>query len=171
MTIYQLIAVVSAGLAVAVGLWDAYRLRREQRYSFIVLVIVAGGPILSLWLYLMVTKLSLKPIASIGLLAAGAALGVYLARRPSTVIEVEPDGQTRLRGTSWLALPAAFAVGGVQLAGAISSFAWIIIALAALEAAVAFGVAAAVTLMYRRATIQAQMAAPASPSEPQPTGG
>jgi len=50
MNIYQAIALISAALAVAAGAWDAYRLRREQRYSVVVMAISAGGPILSLWL-------------------------------------------------------------------------------------------------------------------------
>jgi hypothetical protein len=149
--IYQAIALVSAALAVAAGSWDAYRLRHEQRYSLVVMAITAGGPILSLWLYLVVTALSLKLIVSIALIVAGAAGGVYAANR-ARLSEVGSSGQIRLVGASWLPLPAAISVAAVQVAGAAGFLAGQIFALAALEAAVAFGVASAVVFAYRRAT-------------------
>lgn len=165
MNIYQAIALVSAALAVAAGFWDAYRLRREHRYSGVVLAITAGGPILSLWLYLTVTGLSLKPIVSIGLMAAGAAAGVYAANR-ARLFEVGDGGQIRMVGASWLPLPAALSVAAVQILGAVGSLAGQVFSLAALEAAVAFGLASAVMLTYRRSTFgrpPAQSAAPAAP--------
>jgi hypothetical protein len=151
MNIYQAIALVSAALAVAAGAWDAYRLRREQRYSVVVMAITSGGPILSLWLYLTVTGLSLKQVVSLILFAAGAAAGAYAARR-ARLSEVEAGGQIRMVGASWLPLPAALAVAAVQVSGAAGLFAGQILSLAALEAAVAFGVASAAGLVYRRST-------------------
>lgn len=152
MNIYQAIALVSAGLAVLAGSWDAYRLRHEQRYSALVMVITAGGPVLSLWLYLTVTNLSLKQPVSIGLLAAGAAAGVYFARR-AALTETGENSQIRIVGASWLPLPAALSVAAIQVSGAASSFTAQVLSLAALEVTVAFGVASAVTLLYRRSTI------------------
>jgi hypothetical protein len=166
MNIYQAIALVSAALAVIAGSWDAYRLRREQRYSLVVMAITGGGPILSLWLYLTVTALSLKPIVSIALFAAGAAAGAYAANR-AKLSEVEPSGQIRIVGASWLPLPAALSVAALQISGAVGSLAGQVFSLAALEAAVAFGVASAVTLAYRRSTIglpAPQGGAPAAPA-------
>jgi hypothetical protein len=148
--VYQAIALVSAALAVLAGAWDAFRLRREQRYSIVVMAITAGGPILSLWLYLTVTGLALKQVVSIALLVAGAAAGVYAAYR-AQLSEVGTSGQIRMVGASWLPLPAAFAVAAVQVSGAVGLLAGQVFSLAALEAAVAFGVSSAVVLVYRRA--------------------
>ena len=173
MNIYQAIALVSAGLAVLAGSWDAYRLRHEQRYSALVMVITAGGPVLSLWLYLTVTNLSLKQPVSIGLLAAGAAAGVYFAHR-TAITPVGESSQIRMVGASWLPLPAALSVGAIQVSGAASSFTAQVLSLATLEATVAFGVASAVTLLYRRSTIGASSRStpPPQPTAPAaPTGG
>ncbi|MGA2513465.1 MAG: hypothetical protein ABSG37_07585 [Candidatus Limnocylindrales bacterium] len=152
MNIYQAIALVSAALAVAAGSWDAYRLRHEQRYSRPVMVITAGGPILSLWLYLTVTGLSLKQPVSIALFAVGAIAGAFVANR-AKLSEVGSSGQVRIVGASWLALPAALAVAALQGSGALGSLAGQVLSLAALEAAVAFGVASAGMLVYRRSTV------------------
>ena len=174
MNIYQAIALVSAGMAVLAGSWDAYRLRREQRYSLVVMVITAGGPILSLWLYLTITGLGLKQIASIALFAAGAAAGFYAANR-AKLSEVESSGQIRMVGASWLPLPAALAVAALQVSGAVGMLAGQVFSLAALEAAVAFGACSAVVLVYRRSTFaksrQGSTAAgePGTPSPSNPT--
>ena len=151
MNIYQAIALVSAALAVVAGSWDAYRLRQEQRYSVVVMAITAGGPILSLWLYLTITGLALKQVVSIALIAAGAAAGLYAANR-AELSEVGSDGQIRMVGASWLPLPAAIAVAALQVSGAVALLAGQVFSLAALEAAVAFGVSSAVVLAYRRST-------------------
>jgi hypothetical protein len=170
MNIYQAIALVSAALAVVAGSWDAYRLRHEQRYSVVVMAISGGGPIVSLWLYLTVTGLSLKPIASIVLFAVGAAAGVYAANR-AKLSEVESSGQIRMVGASWLPLPAALSVAALQISGAAGSLADQILSLAALEAAVAFGVVSAVTLIYRRSTFGLPAPQGGTPTAPTaPTG-
>jgi hypothetical protein len=168
MNMYQLIALVSAALAVAAGSWDAYRLRREQRYSAMVMAITAGGPILSLWLYLTLTGLQLKPIVGVGLMVAGAAAGVYAANR-ATLSEAGSGGQMRMVGASWLPLPAAMCVAAVQVSGAVTLLAAQVFSLAALEAAVAFGVASAVTLLYRRASFAQARPQPGMPAVPPPT--
>jgi hypothetical protein len=155
MNVYQAIALVSAGLAVAAGAWDAYRLRHEQRYSVVVMVITAGGPILSLWLYLTITGLALKQTISIVLLAAGVVAGAYAANR-AKLSEVGAGGQIRMVGASWLPLPAALAVAALQVSGAVGMLAGQVFSLAALEAAVAFGVSSAVVLVYRRSTFGKQ---------------
>jgi hypothetical protein len=144
---------------VAAGAWDAYRLRREQRYSMVVMAITAGGPILSLWLYLVVTGLSLKQVVSLILFVAGAAAGVYAANR-AKLSEPDAGGQIRMVGASWLPLPAALSVAAVQVSGAVGLFAGQILSLAALEAAVAFGIASAVMLVYRRSTFGRPAASP-----------
>jgi len=41
---YQWVAVFSASLALLAGLWDAWRIRRRQRYSTLALVVGAAGP-------------------------------------------------------------------------------------------------------------------------------
>jgi hypothetical protein len=151
MNIYQAIALVSAALAVVAGSWDAFRLRGEQRYSLVVMAITAGGPILSLWLYLTLTGLELKQIVSIGLFAAGTAAGVYAANR-AKLSEVGSAGQIRMVGASWLPLPAALSVAALQVSGAVGLLAGQVFSLAALEAAVAFGVSSAAVLLYRRST-------------------
>jgi hypothetical protein len=151
MNVYQLIAVVSAALAVAAGAWDAYRLRRNHQYSAVGLAISAGGPIISLIVYLLVTNLALKQIVTVGLLVLGGAVGVYVASR-ATLSEVGESGQIRMTGVSWLPLPAALSVGAIQICSAIGSLAGMVIALAALEASVGFGVAAAVLIVYRRSS-------------------
>jgi sulfite exporter TauE/SafE len=147
--IYQAIALVSAALAVLASSWDAYRLRHEQRYSLIVMAITAGGPILSLWLYLTITGLSLRQIVSLALFAAGAAAGLYAANR-AKLSEVGSSGQIHMVGASWLPLPAALAVAALQISGAVGILAGQVFSLAALEAAVAFGVFSAAVLVYRR---------------------
>jgi hypothetical protein len=152
MNVYQAIAIVSAALALAAGGWDALRLRRTQRYSGLGLSIGAIGPILSLVLYLLVTNLALKQLVSIGLVAGGAAVGVWTARR-AALSRTDVTGEIRLVGASWLPVPAAGCVAALQVCSAIDSFAGMIISLAALEASVGFGVAAAVTLLYRRSTM------------------
>jgi hypothetical protein len=151
MNMYQAIALVSAALAVLAGSWDAYRLRHEQRYSLVVMAITAGGPILSLWLYLTITGLSLKQVVTIALIAAGAAAGLYAANR-AKLSEVGSGGQIRMVGASWLPLPAALAVAALQVSGAVGMLAGQVFSLAALEAAVAFGVCSAAVLVYRRST-------------------
>ena len=174
MNIYQGIALVSAALAVLAGAWDAYRLRHEQRYSLVVMAITAGGPILSLWLYLTITGLALKQIVSIVLFAAGAAAGLYAANR-ARLSEVGSSGQIRMVGASWLPLPAALAVAALQVSGAVGMLAGQVFSLAALEAAVAFGVSSAVVLVYRRTTFgrsgqgSAQTGEPGTPSMSNPT--
>jgi hypothetical protein len=179
--IYVILAIGSAALAVAAGIWDGYRLRHEARYSPLVMGITAGGPVISLLLFLMVGGLELKLPITLGLLAVGAATGAWIARlsRLTTVVPCEDEEpgdaaepclegdvagaepadkpaaaprlpQVRLVGASWLPLPAAFAVAALQVATAFESAAWEVLALAALEAAVAFGVASAVVLIRRR---------------------
>ena len=72
-------------------------------------------------------------------------------------------------GASWLPLPAALSVGALQISGAAGLFAGQILSLAALEAAVAFGVASAVMLVYRRSTFGRpvpQSGAPMAPGSP-----
>lgn len=171
MNIYQAIALVSAALAVLAGSWDAYRLRSEQRYSVLVIAITAGGPILSLWLYLTITSLELKQVVSILLFVAGGAAGVYAANR-ADISEVGSSGQIRMIGASWLPLPAALAVGALQVSVAAGSLAVQVVALAALEAAVAFGVVSAVVLMYRRSTFgKAPAPAAGAPVGGPPMGG
>jgi hypothetical protein len=170
MNIYQAIALVSAALAVAAGSWDAFRLRREQRYSIVVMAITAGGPILSLWLYLTVTGLALKQIVSIGLFAAGIGAGVYAANR-AKLSEVGSGGQIRMVGASWLPLPAALSVAALQVSGAVGLLAGQVFSLAALEAAVAFGVSSAAVLAYRRATFGKAGQATGAPSGDAPAGG
>jgi hypothetical protein len=165
MNIYQVIALVSAALAVLAGSWDAYRLRHEQRYSLLVMAITAGGPILSLWLYLSITGLSLKQIVSIALFAAGAGAGLYAASR-AKLSEVETSGQIRMVGASWLPLPAAIAVAAVQVSGAVGLLAGQVFSLAALEAAVAFGVSSAAVLAYRRSTFGKPAPGSAATGEP-----
>jgi hypothetical protein len=169
MNVYQAIALVSAALALAAGLWDAYRLRRGMRYSAAMVAIIAAGPVVSLWLYLVVTGLSLKPVASVSMLVVGAATGTLLARRAS-VTETASDGSVRMRAVAWLALPAAFSTAAVQVASAIESFSWMIIALAAFEASVGFVAAAAITLIYRRSRLgragAAGASAPTAPAAP-----
>ena len=170
MNVYQLIAVVSAGLAVAAGAWDAHRLRRNHRYSAAGLAISAGGPALSLIIYLLVTNLALKQIVTIGLLAAGGAAGVFVAGR-ATLSEVGESGQIRMTCVSWLPLPAALCVGSIQICSAIDSLAGVVFALAALEVSVGFGVAAAVTIVHRRSSMGSAgnaEATPPRPDEPNP---
>jgi hypothetical protein len=118
----------------------------------VVMAITAGGPILSLWLYLTVTGLALKQIVSLALLAAGAAAGLYAANR-AKLSEVGSSGQIRMVGASWLPLPAALAVAALQISGAVGMLAGQVFSLAALEAAVAFGVASAAVLVYRRSNL------------------
>jgi tellurite resistance protein TehA-like permease len=161
-SIYAAIAIASATLAVLAGTWDAYRLRREQRYSVPVMAITAGGPILSLWLYLTLTGLALKVPASAALFGAGAIIGVVAARR-AALTTVADGGRIRLVGASWLPLPAAVSVAAVQVSGAAESLSAQIVSLAALEAAVAFGVASAITLVYRRAFAAQPLAPPVQP--------
>jgi hypothetical protein len=170
MNIYQAIALVSAALAVAAGSWDAFRLRREQRYSIVVMAITAGGPILSLWLYLTVTGLALKQIVSIGLFAVGIAAGVYAANR-TKLSEVGFAGQIRMVGASWLPLPAALSVAALQVSGAVGLLAGQVFSLAALEAAAAFGVSSAAVLGYRRATFGKAGQGTGAPSSDAPAGG
>ena len=165
MNIYQEIALISAALAVLAGSWDAYRLRHEQRYSLVVMAITAGGPILSLWLYLTLTGLALKQMVSIALFAAGAAAGLYAANR-AKLSEVGSSGQIRMVGASWLPLPAALAVGALQVSGAVGMLAGQVFSLAALEAAVAFGVSSAAVLAYRRSTFGKAAPGSASTTEP-----
>jgi hypothetical protein len=152
MNLFQAIAITSAALAVLAGAWDAWRLRREQRYSNAVMAITAGGPVLSLLLYIVVTGLSLRPIVSLVLVAAGAAAGAY-AGRLAKLSTVGAGGQVRLVGASWLPLPAAVGVAALQVSAAAGSLTGEILSLAALEAAVAFGVAAAVVLAWRRSVV------------------
>ena len=184
MTVFVVIAVAAAALAVAAGFWDGYRLRREARYSPLVLSISAAGPVVSLLLFLLVGGLTLRPEASVGLLFAGALTGaaIALAARLYVVEECAGEGdrdvsdlettvkadagadgsdpvetpkvpQIRLVGASWLPLPAAFAVAVLQVASAYDSTAWEVVALAALETAVAFGVVSAIVLIRRRSRL------------------
>jgi hypothetical protein len=165
MNVYQAIAIVSAALALGAGGWDALRLRRTQRYSGLGLSVGAGGPILSLVLYLLVTNLALKQAVSIGLLASGAAAGFWIARR-AALSHTDVTGEIRLVGASWLPVPAAASVAALQVCSAVDSLAGMIVSLAALEASVGFGVAAAVTLLYRRSTMD--VVRPAAPGAPPP---
>ena len=73
-------AIAAAVLAVAAGSWDAYRLRRNARYSGLVMAMTAGGPVLSLLLFIIVTNIELKPAVTLVLFAVGAVAGVFLAR-------------------------------------------------------------------------------------------
>jgi hypothetical protein len=175
MNVYQVIAIVSATLALGAGLWDARRLRTTQRYSGLALAISAGGPILSLGLYLLVTNLALKEVVSLVLVALGAALGFYAASR-ATLAHANTAGEIRLVGASWLPIPAAASVAALQVYSAIGSLPGLIVALSALEISVAFGVAAALTLMYRRAALESRQAVPGGPNAPtappaSPVGG
>jgi hypothetical protein len=185
MSVFQVIALVSAALAVLAALWDAFRRRRDDRYSSVVLLIAAFGPVLSLVVYLAVTGLALKQVVTIAMLAVGAILGVLVARRarltrrapapiapapPGAPAPVAPRQEVALAGVSWLPVPAALAVATVQLAVVADSFAAQVISLAALEAAVAFGVGAALTLIARRQGIRRPPAvmAPPMPGWPPP---
>jgi len=149
---YQAVAVFSALLALLAGLWDAWRIRRRQRYSTLALVVGAAGPIVSLALYLLMTNLVLKESVTAGLAGGGAVLG-FLAAWRARLSRVE-GGAVRLSGAAWLPLPGALAVAAVQACAAAESLAGMIIAIAALEAAAGFGVGAALTLMLRRAMVR-----------------
>ena len=168
MNIYQAIAVASAALAVAAGAWDAYRLRRNHQYSGVGLAISAGGPVVSLAVYLLVTNLALKQIVTLALFALGAAVGLYVARR-ATLSEVGESGQIRMTGVSWLPLPAALSVGSIQVCSSVGSLAGMVFALAALEASASFGVAAALLIVYRRAGMRLPAAPSTSPGGPNPS--
>jgi len=152
MNLYQAIALASAALAVLAGAWDAYRLRNEQRYSLPVMAIAAAGPVLSLWLYLLVTGLALRPLVSIALFVGGSAVGLY-AGRLAKLSSVGSSGQVRLVGASWLPLPAALCVAALQVSAAAGSLTAEVLSLAALEAAVVFGVASAVVISWRRSAL------------------
>jgi len=152
MNLYQAIALCSAALAVLAGAWDARRLRRQHLYSATVMLITAGGPVLSLWLYLLATNLALKPAVSVGLFALGAVAAIAVTSRVG-LSEVGSGEQIRLVGAAWLPLPAALSVAAVQVSSAITSLAFEVLALAALEATVAFGVASAVALIVRRTNL------------------
>jgi hypothetical protein len=168
MSFFQAIAITSAALAVLAGAWDAWRLRRDQRYSTAVMAITAGGPVLSLCLYILVTNLSLRPIVSLALVAAGLAAGVY-AGRLAKLSAVDAGGKVRLVGASWLPLPASLCVAALQASAAADSMTGEILSLAALEAAVAFGVASAVVLAWRRSTFgraRRSQAVPGTPAGP-----
>jgi hypothetical protein len=155
-SLFGAIAIVSAALAVLAGAWDAWRLRRDQRYSTIVMTITAGGPVLSLVLYILVTNLSLRPYVTAVLVVLGAAIGLYAGRRARLSIAGQ-GGNVRLAGASWLPLPAALCVAALQVAGAANSLTGEVLSLASLEAAVAFGVASAAVLAWRRgAFVRAQ---------------
>jgi hypothetical protein len=170
-SLLQAIAIVSAALAVLAGAWDAWRLRRDQRYSTVVMAISAGGPVLSLVLYVLVTNLSLRPYVTAALVVVGVAAGVWAGRRAKLSV-VGPGGQVRLAGASWLPLPAALCVAALQVAGAANSLAGEILSLAALEAAVSFGVASAVVLAWRRAAfVRAQRQANSRAAQAAPGWG
>lgn len=174
MSIYQAIAIVSAALAVLAGGWDAHRLRTTQRYSAVGLAISALGPILSLVLYLVVTQVALKLVVSLVLFALGGFVGVYVAQRRSSLMKTSEAGQIRVVGASWLPLPAALSVAGLQIAGSVNLLAAMVLCLAALEMAVAFGIGAAVTLMYRRSALDrvaGQLAGPTPPAGSTPPAG
>jgi hypothetical protein len=148
---YQLVAVFSAVLALLAGLWDARRIRRRQRYSTLAVAVGAGGPVVAVVLFLVTTNLMLKGSVTAALLGGGAVLGMTAASLAQ--VGRAERGAIRLSGAAWLPLPAALAVAAVQLCAAAESLAGMIIAIAALEAAAAFGVGAALVLMLRRATM------------------
>ena len=181
MNLYIVVAIGAAALAVAAGFWDGYRLRKEARYSPLVMTISAAGPVISLVLFVMVGGLELKVAVTVGLLALGAVTGAVVALLSRLYVvddcrdeenhelgaeeaKVEAEAETaglkvpagseippiRLVGASWLPLPAAFAVAVLQIASAVESVVWEALALAALEAAVAFGVVSALVLIRRR---------------------
>jgi hypothetical protein len=149
---YQAVAVFSAGMALLAGLWDAWRIRRRQRYSTLALFVGAVGPVVAAVLFVFTTNLALKPNVTLGLAGGGAGLG-FLAAWMAGVRRAE-NGAIRLSGAAWLPLPAALAVAAVQICVAAESLAGTIIAIAALEAAAGFGVGAALTLMLRRAFVR-----------------
>jgi hypothetical protein len=179
MDLYLLVAVASAVLAVGAGIWDGRRLHCDARYSPVVIAITAGGPVISLALFLVVGGIELKPVATLGLVAIGAVAGAYVARLaqlsvaepeersgeageplgPSEAVAKggapDPAGRPdiRIAGASLLPLPAAIAVAALQISSAAGQAAWEVLSLAALEAAVAFGVASAVVLVRRRAQL------------------
>lgn len=184
MNVYIVVAIAAAALAVGAGFWDGFRLRREARYSPLVLAISAAGPVVSLVLFVIVGGLELKPAITVGLLVTGAVIGgaIALVARLYVVEECEDDetrelaaeearvdaeaketGQTlpadlkpppvKLVGASWLPLPAALAVAVLQVASALESVLWEALSLAALEAAVAFGVVSTVILIRRRSRL------------------
>jgi hypothetical protein len=154
MNLYQAIALGSAALAVLAGAWNARRLRLHHLYSATVMLITAGGPALSLWLYLLATNLALKPAVSVGLFALGAVAGIAVSGRVG-LSEVGTGEQIRVVGAAWLPLPAAVSVAALQVSGAAASLAFEVLALAALQATVAFGVASAVVLIVRRSNLAA----------------
>jgi hypothetical protein len=179
MDIYLLVAVAAAVLAVGAGIWDGRRLHCDARYSPVVIGITAGGPVISLALFVVVGGIELKPVATLGLVAIGAIAGAYVARlaqlsvaesqeRPGESGEPagpsdaaakgaasDPTGRPdiRIAGASLLPLPAAIAVAALQVSSAAGQASWQVLSLAALEAAVAFGVASAVVLIRRRAQL------------------
>jgi hypothetical protein len=149
---FQWVAVFSAMLALLAGLWDAWRIRRRQRYSTPALVVGAAGPVVSLVLYLALTDLRLKDSATVALAGGGAVVGMAAAAF-ARLSRVE-NGAIRLNGAAWLPLPAALAVAAVQFCAAAESLAGMILAIAALEAAAGFGVGAVLMLMLRRALVR-----------------
>jgi hypothetical protein len=148
---YQLVAVFSAVLALLAGLWDGWRIRRRQRYSTLAVAVGAGGPVVAVVLFLVTTNLMLKASVTAALVGGGAVLGMTAASLAQ--VRRAEAGAIRLSGAAWLPLPAALAVAAVQLCAAAESLAGMIIAIATLEAAAAFGVGAALVLMLRRATM------------------
>jgi hypothetical protein len=152
MTFYQLLALGSAAIAVLGGAWGAARLRGERRFSAVAVVLSAAGPMASLWLYLLLTRVELKLTATLALASLGALVGLAvggrllkLAARPGAVV---------VRGGAWLSLPSVLAIAGLQLCATFGSRSSFVLALAALELAVAFGVGAALALVARRLALR-----------------
>ena len=151
MTGYQVIAIVSIGIVLVAGLWDAARIWRKRRYSTVALLIDAAGPIAALAAYLAVTGVSLKLAATLALVVAGGVLGIMAAEIAS--LAREQGGAIVLTRAAWLPLPAALCVAAVQACALAGSLAGLILSLAALEAAAGFGVGAALGLSFRRLTL------------------
>jgi hypothetical protein len=147
-TSYQLFAVASAVFAVLGGGYGAWRLRGVRRFSVRSVVISAAGPAISLVLYLVVTDLALTFTATVVVLSLGALVGLAAgASRPALGTR---SGVVVARGGTWLPLPSVAAIAAVQLGAAFGSRTVFVIALAALELSVAFGIGAAAAVLARR---------------------
>jgi len=159
---FQAIAVVSAVLLILSGLWTAFRLHGQRPFSAVAVALGALSPGVSLAMYWLLLDVNLKPGAVWGLLAGGAAVGLFTGR----AIPLYARGPLVLaRASGWHLLPPSAAIAAMQITGVKGSFDAVVLALAGMYAATGFTLGACAALLVRRMGVR-RAPVPADASAP-----
>jgi len=115
---YRVLALAAAWLSFVMIAWSVWRLRRPQPLRLITPLVAITGAVASLAVYVIVSGISIRPLAFVALLIAGAAVGLGAL----ALIRVDVVA-TRMvvRRSHWFLLLWAASLIALQAASALDS--------------------------------------------------